>query len=156
MLPIPKISAIAFLAAALAVLPGAGLAQTPEDTPVAHGPLEPETTQAVRRFVSSLAETFGGFYPGAQFRTVRAVWFASGAIIVCGEMNKVAEGGGQGGWRYFTNSGPMIFESDRLEPLCDQRRYAQAGYADDHEYGPEFTEAAYRSVAGRITPSAAR
>jgi hypothetical protein len=143
----------AFLAAALLTVPPAvGLAQPAEDTPVSHGPLEPAVTDRVRRFVSNLAEDFGGFYPGAEFRNVRAVYFASGAIIVCGEMNKAApEGeGGRLGWRYFTNSGPLIYESDHLETLCDRRAYAQQGFADDHEYGPEFTRAAEQGVTNGI------
>jgi hypothetical protein len=136
----------------LALAPAGSLAQDAEDTPVAHGPLEPEVTQAVRRFVSNLAADFGGFYPGAEFRNVRAVYFASGAIIVCGEMNKAApEGeGARPGWRYFTNSGPLIYESDRLEVLCDRRTYAQQGFADDHEYGPEFNRAAEQGVTSGI------
>jgi hypothetical protein len=111
---------------------------------VLHGPLRPEVEQKVRTFVSDLAGDFGGFYPDAQFRHVRAVYFASGAIIVCGELNRPAQDGSRTGWRYFSNSGPLIFESDRLETLCDQRAYAQPAWADDHEYGAEFTQAAMR------------
>ena len=50
--------------------------------------------------------------------------------------------GAWSGWHYFTNSGPLIFESEEREVLCDQRTYFQPGYADDYEYGPQFTEAA--------------
>lgn len=111
---------------------------------VIHGALQPQVEQQVRAFVRGLAADFGGFYPDAQFRNVRAVWFPSGAIIVCGELNREDDFGMRTGWRYFSNSGPLIFESDRLETLCDRRAYAQPAFADDHEYGPDFTRAAMR------------
>ena len=119
--------------------------------PVRHGPLRPEVEVKVRTFVLNLASDFGGFYPDAQFRNVHAVWFDSGAIIVCGELDKPMEEGRRSGWRYFTNSGPLIFESDHLETLCDQRTYAQPGFSDDTEYGPAFTQAA---VGAFRTPTA--
>jgi hypothetical protein len=134
--------ACAGLALLLTGLPlGAG-AQVYEDKPVTHAAFEPEVKVKVRNFVLNLASDFGGFYPDAEFRNVRAVWFTSGSIIVCGEMNKPLKAGKRSGWRYFTNSGPMIFEADHLELLCDQRSYAQPGFADDTEYGPDFTKAA--------------
>lgn len=113
-----------------------------EEWPVAHGPFEPSVQTKVRDFVLTLASNFGGFYPEAQFRHVRAVYFASGVIIVCGEMNKATGLDQRSGWRYFSNSGPLIFESDHAETLCDQRSYAQPAFADDHDYGPDFTRAA--------------
>jgi len=135
----------------LSGLPLAAGAQTPDDRPVAHGPFEPEVRVRVREFVLTLASNFGGFYPQAEFRNVRAVYFASGAIIVCGELNKPLDSGRPSGWRYFSNSGPLIFESDHTEPLCDQRTYAQPAFADDYEYGPDFTRAA---GGGFKTPTA--
>ena len=132
----------AALALLLAAAPMAAGAQGYEERPVTHGPFLPEVKTKVREFVLTLASSFGEFYPDAQFRNVRAVWFQSGAIIVCGEMNKTTNGGPRSGWRYFTNSGPLIYESDHLEPLCDQRGYTQAAFADDTEYGPDFTKAA--------------
>jgi hypothetical protein len=143
--------ASAVLALILAGLPFAAGAQAYEDKPVTHGPFEPEVQVRVHRFVLNLASDFGGFYPDAEFRNVRAVWFASGSIIVCGEMNKPLKAGRRTGWRYFTNSGPLIYESDRLEILCDRRSYTQPGFADDTEYGPDFTKAA---VSGFRTPAA--
>jgi hypothetical protein len=113
-----------------------------EDQPVSHGPLAPEVRSQVHDFVLTLASNFGEFYPETQFRNVRAVYFGSGAIIVCGEMNKPTESGRRTGWRYFSNSGPLIFESDHTETLCDQRTYAQPAFADDYEYAPDFTRAA--------------
>ena len=109
---------------------------------VIHGPLQPEVESHVRTFVLTVASNFSGFYPEAEFRNVRAVWFTSGAIIVCGEINKDMPGGTRSGWHYFTNSGPLIFESDKIEESCDARTYLQQGFADEHEYGPDFTEAA--------------
>jgi hypothetical protein len=132
----------AALALLLAAAPMAAGAEDYVARPVTHGPFQPEVKVKVREFVLTLASNFGDFYPDAQFRNVRAVWFQSGAIIVCGEMNKTTAKGPRSGWRYFTNSGPLIYESDHLEPLCDQRAYTQAGYADDTEYGPDFTRAA--------------
>ena len=132
-------TAVALLLAGLPL--GAG-AQTYEDKPVTHGAFEPEVKVRVRNFVLNLAGDFGGFYPNAEFRNVRAVWFSSGSIIVCGELNKPTKAGRRSGWRYFTNSGPMIFEADHLEPLCDSRSYTQPGFSDDTEYGPDFTKAA--------------
>jgi hypothetical protein len=132
----------AVLALALSALPLSAGAEAYEELAVTHGPFQPEIEVKVKAFVLDLASSFGGFYPDAQFRNVRAVYFSSGAIIVCGEMNKAMPEGTRSGWRYFTNSGPLIFESDHLETLCDQRRYTQAGYADDTEYGPDFTRAA--------------
>ena len=126
----------------LAGSPLAAGAQDYAERPVTHGPFQPEVKVKVREFVLTLASSFGEFYPDAQFRNVRAVYFQSGAIIVCGEMNKTTAEGPRSGWRYFTNSGPLIYESDHLELLCDQRGYAQAGFADDTEYGPDFTRAA--------------
>jgi hypothetical protein len=143
--------ASAALAVLLAGLPiGAG-AQVQEDKPVIHGAFAPELKVKVRKFVLNLATDFGGFYPDAQFRNVRAVWFTSGSIIVCGELNKPLRAGQRSGWRYFTNSGPMIFEADHLETLCDRRRYTQPGFADDTEYGPDFTRAA---ISALRTPAA--
>jgi hypothetical protein len=143
--------ACAALALLLAGLPlGAG-AQVYEDKPVTHAAFEPEVGVKVRAFVLDLASDFGGFYPDAEFRNVHAVWFASGSIIVCGELNKPVRTGRRSGWRYFTNSGPLIYESDRLEILCDRRRYTQPGFSDDTEYGPDFTKAAVSSLR---TPTA--
>lgn len=130
------------LALLLAGSPPAAGAMAYDERPVTHGPFEPEVGLKVRAFVLHLASNFGAFYPDAQFRNVRAVYFTSGAIIVCGEMNKAAPDGPRLGWRYFTNSGPLIFESDHLETLCDQRTYAQPAFSDDTEYGPDFTQAA--------------
>ena len=138
--------AFAALALLLAGLPLEAGAQVHEDQPVIHGALEPEVQAKVRTHVLNLASDFGGFYPGAEFRNVHAVWFASGSIIVCGEMNKPIETGRRSGWRYFTNSGPLIYEADRLETLCDRRTYTQPGYSDDTEYGPDFTKAAVSSL----------
>ena len=138
--------ASAALALLLAGLPVAAGAQANEDKPVSHGQFEPEIRVKVRTFVLNLASDFGGFYPGAEFRNVRAVWFTSGSIIVCGELNKPLREGRRSGWRYFTNSGPLIFESDHLETLCDQRAYTQPGFSDDTEYGPDFTKAAVSSL----------
>jgi hypothetical protein len=150
-----RVASVALASAALAVLlaglpVGAG-AQAPEDKPVTHGPFQPEIKVRVRTFVLNLASNFGGFYPDAEFRNVHAVWFTSGSIIVCGEMNKPLREGRKSGWRYFTNSGPLIYESNRLEILCDRRSYTQPGYSDDTEYGPDFTRAA---VSGLRTPTA--
>lgn len=145
------IKALAAVAVFLTGLPVAARAQVHEDKPVTHGPFEPAVKVKVREFVLGLASNFGGFYPDTQFRNVRAVWFTSGSIIVCGEMNKPLKTGRRSGWRYFTNSGPLIFESDRLETLCDRRTYAQPGFADDTEYGPDFTKAA---VSAFRTPAA--
>ena len=114
----------------------------PEELTVIHGPFQPEVESRVRNFVLAVADNFSGFYPEAEFRNVRAVYFQSGSIIVCGEMNKPVGGGRRSGWHYFTNSGPLIFESEQQEVLCDQRTYLQSGFADDYEYGPAFTEAA--------------
>jgi hypothetical protein len=138
-------SLLAASAVALIALAGTP-ARADDDAPrtVVHGTLQPDVEVQVRRFVLNLAANFGGFYPDAQFRNVRAVWFASGAIIVCGELNRQNDVGMPTGWRYFSNSGPLIFESDRLETLCDQRTYEQQAFADDHEYGPDFTRAAMR------------
>ncbi len=138
--------ASAALALLLAGLPPVAGAQVYEDKPVTHGALEPEVQVKVHTFVLNLASDFGGFYPNAEFRNVRAVWFVSGSIIVCGEINKPLKAGRRSGWRYFTNSGPMIFEADHLETLCDRRSYTQPGYSDDTEYGPEFTKAATSSL----------
>jgi hypothetical protein len=147
--------AFAALTMLLAGLPIAAGAQAQgrayEDKPVTHGPFQPEVQAKVRRFVLNLAADFGGFYPDTQFRNVRAVWFTSGSIIVCGEMNKPVKTGRRAGWRYFTNSGPLIYEADRLEVLCDQRTYTQPGFSDDTEYGPDFTRAA---VSALRTPTA--
>jgi hypothetical protein len=109
---------------------------------VIHGPLQPEVEGRVRLYVLTVASNFSGFYPEAEFRNVRAVYFASGSIIICGEINKDMPGGVRSGWHYFTNSGPLIFESDKTEESCDARTYLQQGFADEHEYGPDFTEAA--------------
>lgn len=143
--------AAAALAVLLAAAPIAAGAEDPAEQPVTHGPFQPEVKARVRHFVLTLASDFGEFYPDAEFRNVRAVYFLSGAIIVCGEMNKPTPEGPRSGWRYFTNSGPLIYESDHLETLCDQRAYAEAGFADDTEYGPEFTRAA---VSGLKTEAA--
>jgi hypothetical protein len=143
--------ASAALALLLLAAPAAAGAQAYVERPVTHAPFEPEIQVTVRRFVLTLASNFGDFYPDAQFRNVRAVYFPSGSIIVCGEMNKINEGGRRTGWRYFTNSGPLIFESDHLEPLCDQRTYTQPGFSDDAEYGPDFTRAA---ISGLKIPTA--
>ena len=145
-----RLTAAAF-ALCLAAAPLAAGAQAYEDQPVRHGPLRPEIEGKVRAFVMNLASDFGDFYPDARFRNVRAVWFDSGAIIVCGEMDKPMEEGRRSGWRYFTNSGPLIFESDHIEPLCDQRTYTEPGFSDDAEYGPAFTRAA---VGAFRTPTA--
>jgi len=134
----------------LVTSPMAGAQTAYQERPVTHGPFQPEVRDKVRSFVLTLASNFGGFYPDAQFRNVRAVYFASGAIIVCGEMNKPIAEGRRSGWRYFTNSGPLIYESDHLETLCDRRTYAQAGFSDDTEYGPDFNQAA--GASGFKTP----
>jgi hypothetical protein len=131
------------LALAALLAPAARAADIGERT-VVHGPLQPEVEGRVRAFVQNLAGNFGGFYPDAEFRNVRAVYFQTGAIIVCGELNKQDEAGARTGWRYFSNSGPLIFESDQLETLCDQRTYEEPAFADDHEYGQDFTQAAAR------------
>lgn len=136
------LKAIAALAVLLTAVPAAAGAEIHEDQPVTHGPFQPEVEGRVHTFVLRLASDFGGFYPGAEFRNVHAVWFASGSIIVCGEMNKPLREGRRSGWRYFTNSGPLIYESDHLETLCDRRSYTQPGFSDDTEYGPDFTKAA--------------
>lgn len=143
----------AFAAAAVLMtgLPAAAGAAVYEDKPVTHGPFQAEVGDRVRAFVLNLASDFGGFYPDAEFRNVHAVWFESGSIIVCGELNKPLQEGRRSGWRYFTNSGPLIYESDRLETLCDRRSYAQHGFSDDTEYGPDFTRAA---ISGFRTPAA--
>ncbi len=121
----------------------------PVELKVVHAPFEPEIERRVRDFVLGAADNFSGFYPDARFAYVRAVWFPSGSIIICGQMNKRTSTGAWSGWHYFTNSGPLIFESDQQEILCDQRTYFQPGYADDYEYGPQFTEAASNTqVAG--------
>jgi hypothetical protein len=132
----------------LLALPTTVGAQTPvglsEPAPqtVTHAPLDPAVEPKVRTYVADMASTFASFYPDAEFRNVRAVYFETGAVIVCGELNKVSDTGRPEGWRYFSNSGPLIFESDKLETLCDQRIYEAPAYSDDHEYGPEFTLAA--------------
>ena len=146
---IRTLSAIAALL--LLAAPTVGRADDGE-LPVRHGPLQPETADKVRTFVLTLASNFGDFYPDTQFRNVHAVWFDSGAIIVCGEMNKPVEGA-RSGWRYFSNSGPLIFESDKLEPLCDQRTYQQPAYADDIDYAPDFTRTAGASTPFFRTPT---
>lgn len=143
--------ASAALALLLLAAPLAAGAEDYVERPVTHAPFEPEVQVKVRQFVLTLASNFGDFYPDAQFRNVRAVYFPSGAIIVCGEMNKLVGEGARTGWRYFTNSGPLIYESDHLEVLCDQRTYTQPGFSDDAEYGPEFTRAA---VTGLRLPAA--
>jgi hypothetical protein len=143
--------ASAALALVLLALPVGAGAQVHEDKPVTHGAFEPEVKVKVRSFVLHLASDFGGFYPDAEFRNVHAVWFQSGSIIVCGEMNKPMREGRKSGWRYFTNSGPLIYESNRIEVLCDKRNYTQPGYSDDTEYGPDFTKAA---ISGFKTPTA--
>jgi hypothetical protein len=135
-------TAAAMLAVLILAASPAARAQDDAERPVTHGPFQPEVEQKVRGFVLNLASNFGGFYPQAQFRTVRAVYFESGAIIVCGELSKTTEMGARTGWRYFSNSGPLIFESDHLETLCDQRTYVQPAFADDHDYGQDFTRAA--------------
>jgi len=142
--------ASAALALLLAGLPIGADAQVYEDKPVIHGPLQPEIKVKVSHFVLNLASDFGGFYPDARFRNVHAVWFDSGSIIVCGELDKPVREGRRSGWRYFTNSGPLIYESDHLETLCDRRTYTQPGFSDDTEYGPDFTKAA---VSGFRTPA---
>jgi hypothetical protein len=147
------LKALAAVAALLTGLPVAAGAQIHEDKPVTHGPLQPEVELRVRAFVLNLAADFGGFYPDAEFRNVHAVWFTSGSIIVCGELNKPLRTGRRSGWRYFTNSGPLNYESDHLETLCDRRTYTQPGFSDDTEYGPDFTKAA---VSGLRTPAAYR
>jgi hypothetical protein len=138
------------LAAAMLMLalPGTGGAQTPvgladpAQQTVTHAPLDPAVEPTVRAYVHDMANTFGSFYPDAEFRNVHAVYFQTGAVIVCGELNKVGDTGRSEGWRYFSNSGPLIFESDRLEVLCDQRTYEMQAFSDDHEYAAEFTSAA--------------
>jgi hypothetical protein len=120
---------------------------------VIHGPLQPDVEGHVRTYVLTVASNFSGFYPEAEFRNVRAVWFTSGAIIVCGEINKDMPGGARSGWHYFTNSGPLIFESEALEESCDARTYLQQGWADEHDYGPDFTEAAANS---QVAPERSR
>jgi hypothetical protein len=112
------------------------------DLTVIHGPLQPPVERRVRDFVLQVASNFSGFYPDARYRNVRAVVFQSGSIIVCGEIDKETAGGARSGWHYFTNSGPLIYEADGLEENCERRTYAQQGFADEHEYGPDFTEAA--------------
>jgi len=129
---------------------GAG-AQVHEDKPVTHGAFEPEVKVKVRSFVLHLASDFGSFYPDAEFRNVHAVWFQTGSIIGCGEMNKPMREGRRSGWRYFTNSGPLIYESTRLEILCDKRNYTQPGYSDDTEYGPDFTKAAISGFKASVS-----
>lgn len=141
------------LALMLAASPLAAGAAGYEEQPVTHAPFEPDVKDKVRGFVLTLASNFGGFYPDAQFRNVRAVYFPTGSIIVCGEMNKANAEGRRLGWRYFTNSGPLIYESDRLETLCDRRTYTLPGFSDDTEYGPDFTRAA--DVSGFKIPAAA-
>jgi hypothetical protein len=143
------LKALSVIAMLVAAAPVAAGAVDYVERPVTHGPFEAEVGVKVRQFVLTLASNFGDFYPDAQFRNVRAVYFPSGSIIVCGEMNKMAQGG-RTGWRYFTNSGPLIYESDHLEVLCDQRTYTQPGFSDDTEYGPAFTEAA---VSGLKIPA---
>ncbi len=135
----------------LCMLPRAGWADGGE-LPVRHGPLEPEAAEKVKVFVLTLAANFGDFYPDTEFRNVRAVWFDSGAIIVCGEMNKPAEGE-RIGWRYFSNSGPLIFESDRIEPLCTERTYQEPAFSDDTDYGADFTRRAGGGSAFVRTPA---
>ena len=137
--------AFAAFALLLAAAPLAAGAEDYAERPVTHGPFQPEVKVKVREFVLTLASSFGEFYPDAQFRNVRAVWFQSGSIIVCGEINKDMPGGQRSGWHYFTNSGPLIFESDTIEESCEHRTYLQQGFADEHEYGPDFTEAAANS-----------
>lgn len=143
--------ACAALALLLAGLPLRAGAQVYEDKPVTHRAFEPEVQVKVRTFVLNLASDFGGFYPDTEFRNVHAVWFDSGSIIVCGELNKPLHEGRRSGWRYFTNSGPLIYESDHLETPCDRRSYTQPGFSDDTEYGPDFTKAA---VSGFRVPTA--
>jgi hypothetical protein len=140
------------LACFLTASPLAAGAQAYEERPVTHAPFEAEVKDKVHAFVLTLASSFGEFYPDTEFRNVRAVYFQSGSIIVCGEMNKPKAEGGRTGWRYFTNSGPLIYESDHLEPLCDRRTYTQAGFSDDTEYGPDFTHAA--DASGLRVPTA--
>lgn len=120
---------------------------------VIHGPLQPEVEGRVRLYVLTVASNFAGFYPEAEFRNVRAVWFNSGSTIVCGEIDKDMPGGTRSGWHYFTNSGPLIFESDKIEESCDARTYLQQGFADEHEYGPDFTEAAANTQVGPVERS---
>jgi hypothetical protein len=145
------LKALAAVAVLLTDLPAAAGAQAFEDKPVKHAPFEPEVEVKVRAFMLSRASDFGGFYPDAEFRNVHAVWFTSGSIIVCGELNKPLSTGLRSGWRYFTNSGPLIYESDHLETLCDRRSYTEPGFSDDTEYGPDFTRAA---ISGLRTPAA--
>ena len=146
-------SAVAALTLMLAGSPLTAGAQGYDERPVTHRAFEPEVKVKVREFVLRLASDFGGFYPDAEFRNVRAVYFTSGAIIVCGEMNKVMPDGPRSGWRYFSNSGPLIFESEHLETLCDQRTYAQPAFADDTEYGPDFTHAAESGFKTQVSQS---
>ena len=68
-----------------------------DELTVIHGPLQPDVERRVRSFVLAVADNFGGFYPEAEFRNVRAVYFASGSIIICGEMNKRMGGGARSG-----------------------------------------------------------
>jgi hypothetical protein len=130
--------------------PNVGVAQTtvglidPPARPVAHRPLGPGIEPQVRSYVHGIAETLGAFYPDTTFRDVHAVYFRTGAVIVCGELNKLSEDGRPLGWRYFSNSGPLIFESKTREILCDRRSYALPAVTDDHDYGQEFTLAARR------------
>ena len=141
---------ILLAAALLLAMPDVGGARTamgltgPAEQTVTHAPLDPAVEPKVRSYVHDMANTFGSFYPDAEFRHVHAVYFRTGAVIVCGELNKVGDTGRSEGWRYFSNSGPLIFESDKLEVLCDQRTYGMQAFSDDHEYGPEFTSAARR------------
>jgi hypothetical protein len=136
-----KTLALAMLA--MAALPApAARADGDAERPVIHAPFEPQVPTRVRAFVQDLAASFGGFYPQAQYRTVRAVYFTSGAIIVCGELNRQDEVGRRLGWRYFSNSGPLIFEGEGPEPLCDARTYEQPAFADDYDYAAEFIRAA--------------
>jgi hypothetical protein len=132
-------TALALLAFLLA-LPGLGGAQEA----VAHAPLDPAVEPKVRAYVHDMAFTVAAFYPETVFRNVRAVYFPTGAVIVCGELNRTDENGQTLGWRYFSNSGPLIYESETLEVLCDRRTYPTPSITDDHEYGPEFTLAARR------------
>lgn len=141
------------MALLLGASPLAAGAQAYDERPVTHAAFEPAVKVKVRDFVLRLAANFGDFYPDAEFRNVRAVWFTSGAIIVCGEMNKVMPEGPRSGWRYFSNSGPLIFESDHTETLCDQRTYAQPAFADDTEYGPDFTRAAMTGLKTQVSQS---
>ena len=135
-------AALAWAAWAACLGPAAAQDNTILDQPVVHGPLPAETERVVRAFVGDVAQSLGAFYPKAEFRRVHAVYFPSGAIIVCGEMNKADDGGARSGWRYFTSSGPLFFESDRLETLCDERPYKVRGFGDGYEYSAEFNQAA--------------